>query len=227
MKKIFLIITYCLLIVATAAGAQEQYSYIGQRYDSHSSEEQFTGTGKTQYRASALPQQKPVDLILRDFLNRQAALGSINEKSIPQYERFLSSLPLLQDMLYYLQKKQSDEQKTTLESLVQRKSTIIGPFIYFSKIRDYDRQLIRHVDLRTVINKIQNQSFHKEDGWKVFNNYERRLPRKPKGYYHEVRVPTAGLKRGGPQRIVYGDDGEMYYTPDHYESFRKLEVKVR
>jgi len=56
----------------------------------------------------------------------------------------------------------------------------------------------------------------------TFQNRERRLPRKPAGYYKEYVHPTPGLPGPGPQRIVMGENGEAYYTPDHYESFRKL-----
>jgi guanyl-specific ribonuclease Sa len=56
----------------------------------------------------------------------------------------------------------------------------------------------------------------------TFQNRERRLPRKPDGYYKEYVHPTPGLPGPGPQRIVMGENGEAYYTPDHYQSFRKL-----
>jgi filamentous hemagglutinin len=32
-------------------------------------------------------------------------------------------------------------------------------------------------------------------------------------------VPTPGVSGPGPQRIVTGKNGEMYYTPDHYDTF--------
>jgi filamentous hemagglutinin len=57
----------------------------------------------------------------------------------------------------------------------------------------------------------------------VFQNRERRLPSKPQGYYHEYVHPTPGLAGPGPQRIVRGRDGEIYYTPDHYRSFQRLD----
>ena len=56
----------------------------------------------------------------------------------------------------------------------------------------------------------------------VFQNREGRLPSKPPGYYHEYVHPTPGLAGPGPQRIVRGRSGEIYYTPDHYRSFQRL-----
>ncbi|MEV7135096.1 ribonuclease domain-containing protein [Arthrobacter sp. NPDC093128] len=53
----------------------------------------------------------------------------------------------------------------------------------------------------------------------VFGNFERLLPGKPGGYYKEFTVRTPGESDRGARRIVSGETGEKYYTPDHYESF--------
>lgn len=41
----------------------------------------------------------------------------------------------------------------------------------------------------------------------------------PVGYYTEYVHPTPGILGPGPQRIVVGQGGEMYYTADHYKTF--------
>ncbi|MCY3821369.1 MAG: hypothetical protein OXH52_18780 [Gammaproteobacteria bacterium] len=56
----------------------------------------------------------------------------------------------------------------------------------------------------------------------MFRNEEGLLPTRPPGYYQEFVHPTPGISGAGPQRIVRGDAGELYYTPDHYESFIPL-----
>ncbi len=56
----------------------------------------------------------------------------------------------------------------------------------------------------------------------VFGNYERRLPMRPRGYYHEYTVPTPGARDRGARRIIAGNDGERYYTDDHYRTFRRI-----
>ena len=56
----------------------------------------------------------------------------------------------------------------------------------------------------------------------VFGNFERRLPIKKRGYYREFTVPTPGRRDRGARRIVAGQDGECYYTEDHYRTFRKI-----
>jgi ribonuclease T1 len=56
----------------------------------------------------------------------------------------------------------------------------------------------------------------------VFGNYERQLPRRPRGYYHEYTVPTPGAHNRGARRIIAGNYGERYYTDDHYRTFRRI-----
>ena len=56
----------------------------------------------------------------------------------------------------------------------------------------------------------------------TFQNRERLLPRQPGGYYHEYTVETPGSDDRGARRIVAGAQGELYYTDDHYESFREV-----
>jgi ribonuclease T1 len=58
-----------------------------------------------------------------------------------------------------------------------------------------------------------------EDG-SVFQNREGALPKESSGYYHEYTVTTPGSDDRGARRIVAGACGEMYYTDDHYDSFR-------
>ena len=56
----------------------------------------------------------------------------------------------------------------------------------------------------------------------VFQNREGRLAKKPAGHYHEFVHPTPKLSGPGPQRVITGKDGAAFYTPDHYQTFRRL-----
>jgi len=56
----------------------------------------------------------------------------------------------------------------------------------------------------------------------VFGNFEKRLPAQARGYYREYTVRTPGVKNRGARRIVAGKGGELYYTDDHYDSFRRI-----
>ena len=66
---------------------------------------------------------------------------------------------------------------------------------------------------------------HRQDGT-VFQNRERLLPDRARGYYREYTVRTPGARDRGARRIVTGGDPPevFYYTEDHYRSFRELEV---
>jgi ribonuclease T1 len=58
----------------------------------------------------------------------------------------------------------------------------------------------------------------------VFGNFERRLPIRQRGYYHEYTVPTPVARTRGARRIIAGDTshGEYYYTEDHYRTFWRI-----
>ena len=53
----------------------------------------------------------------------------------------------------------------------------------------------------------------------TFQNRERLLPSMPRGYYSEYTVITPGENDRGARRVIAGEDGELYYTDDHYDSF--------
>lgn len=56
----------------------------------------------------------------------------------------------------------------------------------------------------------------------VFGNFEKRLPIKERGYYHEFTVKTPGVKHRGARRIVTGKSGEKFYSDDHYKTFKRI-----
>jgi ribonuclease T1 len=56
----------------------------------------------------------------------------------------------------------------------------------------------------------------------VFANQEGLLPARPRGYYREYTVVTPGSADRGMRRLVLGADGDVYYTSDHYTSFRQV-----
>ena len=62
---------------------------------------------------------------------------------------------------------------------------------------------------------------HERDGI-VFGNFEKLLPMRERGYYREYTVRTPGQKSRGARRIVAGKGGELYYTEDHYRTFKRI-----
>lgn len=57
----------------------------------------------------------------------------------------------------------------------------------------------------------------------AFENREGVLPAKEHGYYREFTVTTPGSRDRGARRIVSGQNGELFYTADHYQSFVQID----
>ena len=92
-------------------------------------------------------------------------------------------------------------------------------------VRDVDGRVAWRgdVDLAPVVTRIEagQRDQHRNDGG-VFRNRERLLPIKPDGYYREYVVRTPGIDHAGPQRLIVGSNGELFYTADHYASFQRI-----
>ena len=58
-------------------------------------------------------------------------------------------------------------------------------------------------------------------GGDVFTNRQKSLPTKKGRTYYECDIDYQGGTRNG-KRIVYSNDGLIYYTDDHYNSFELL-----
>ena len=61
----------------------------------------------------------------------------------------------------------------------------------------------------------------KSIGGDRFGNYEGSLPEAPGRTYYECDIDYAGGHRNA-KRIVYSDDGLIFYTDDHYDHFTQL-----
>ena len=59
-------------------------------------------------------------------------------------------------------------------------------------------------------------------GGSRFGNFEGLLPEADGRYYTECDIDTLGASKRGAKRIVFSNDGLIYYTDDHYESFELL-----
>ncbi len=59
-------------------------------------------------------------------------------------------------------------------------------------------------------------------GGNRFGNYEGLLPEAEGRSYTECDIDTLGAEKRGAKRIVFSNDGLIYYTEDHYESFDLL-----
>jgi len=78
-------------------------------------------------------------------------------------------------------------------------------------------------DLEPTLDRIKNgvRFPHRNDG-SIFQNREGLLPTKPAGYWKEYVHPTPGGRSPGAQRVVIGQNREIFFTPDHYRTFIPL-----
>ena len=59
-------------------------------------------------------------------------------------------------------------------------------------------------------------------GGSHFGNYEGKLPKAKGRTYTECDINTLGRRSRGAERIIFSNDGLIYYTADHYETFELL-----
>lgn len=55
-----------------------------------------------------------------------------------------------------------------------------------------------------------------------FSNREGQLPKKKGRQYFEADIQAGYSHHRGSQRLVYSNDGLIFYTSDHYDSFEQL-----
>jgi ribonuclease T1 len=111
---------------------------------------------------------------------------------------------------------------TTIESPAADESDLVVKNV---AIRDQSGRVVYRgdIDLARTLDRIERgeRHSHRNDGG-TFRNLEDRLPTKSSGYYREYVHPTEGLDGPGPQRVILGQGGEVYYTADHYQSFKRI-----
>jgi RHS repeat-associated protein len=78
---------------------------------------------------------------------------------------------------------------------------------------------------RNLTGVVQDIEAGRLESRRTYRNDKSLLPQQKEGYYQEYEVPnTPNYERdgAGPERIIRGEKGELYYTPDHYETFHPL-----
>lgn len=87
------------------------------------------------------------------------------------------------------------------------------------------RQLPREAQHTLVLIRQGGPFPYAKDGI-VFGNYEKLLPQRHRGYYHEYTVQTPRSRNRGARRIICGGPKRTpdlcYYTHDHYASFQPI-----
>jgi len=95
-----------------------------------------------------------------------------------------------------------------------------GAFGLSERVVEKDRLPREALDTIALIRK--GGPFPYERDGAVFGNREKLLPARERGWYREYTVRTPGERTRGARRIVAGRDGTLYYTDDHYRSFKRI-----
>ena len=93
------------------------------------------------------------------------------------------------------------------------------------RVVDFGKTIYRgKIDVNTTLERVREgrKLEHRNDG-AIFRNREGKLPRKrDPNYYREFVHHFKKMPFPGPQRVVVGKKGEVYYTGDHYNSFTRV-----
>ena len=112
----------------------------------------------------------------------------------------------------------------TFRDLAEKSRLSKAPDFIWSQIKfPSGRNSQGWIDLRSTLNRItyDGKFPHKNDG-SIFKNREGLLPKNHRDYYREFVHPTPGIDGPGPQRIIKGGSGELFYSPDHYQTFTQI-----
>ena len=99
-----------------------------------------------------------------------------------------------------------------------------GPLDEAQRIADY---IFEHGELpdnfitKYKRNKVSDVAPGKSIGGDYFGNYEKKLPVVPGRKYYEADCYYFGGSRN-EYRIIYSNDGHVWYTEDHYNTFIEL-----
>lgn len=77
-------------------------------------------------------------------------------------------------------------------------------------------------DLGWTGGTVENYAAGYAIGGDKFGNREGLLPKAEGRQYYECDIDTNGRGSRGARRIVFSNDGLIFYTEDHYESFTQL-----
>ena len=127
------------------------------------------------------------------------------------------------------QQDSQEPQNKQTEVLIDENGTYTDPYLVAEYIHKYNKLPSNYI----TKNEARELGWESEKGnlWEVtdemsiggdiFGNREGLLPKKDGRIYYECDVNYKGGFRGA-ERIVYSNDGLIFYTNDHYESFTHI-----
>jgi guanyl-specific ribonuclease Sa len=135
-----------------------------------------------------------------------------------------SNPPIAED-----QQNQQEQQEQQTETAIDDNGIYTDPYLVAEYIHTYNKLPANYL----TKNEAKELGWESDKGnlWEVtdemsiggdkFGNREGLLPKKDGRIYYECDVNYEGGYRG-TERIVFSNDGLIFYTDDHYESFTQL-----
>ncbi len=127
------------------------------------------------------------------------------------------------------QQEQQEQQKLQEEPKIDENGTYNDPYLVAEYLHTYNKLPANFITKKEA----SNLGWQSDKGnlWDVtdkmsiggdkFGNREGLLPKKDGRIYYECDVNYEGGYRGA-ERIVFSNDGLIFYTEDHYKSFTQL-----
>lgn len=129
------------------------------------------------------------------------------------------------------QSKPADKQgqKSSRQKDIPPQESSLDPNQYYytkEEVMAFIHQFDRLPDNYIIKSQANQQGWSTRDktyvvGGNRFGNREGRLPKKKGRQYYEADVQAGYSHHRGPERIIYSNDGLIFYTDDHYDSFQQ------
>ncbi|MGY4105547.1 ribonuclease domain-containing protein [Ignavigranum ruoffiae] len=145
-------------------------------------------------------------------------------------KKTLTSLLLicLAGLVWFFTNTNSPVQEAS-QGVTEQASQIQEDGYYYSKeeVAAYIHQYQRLPDNYISKQEAENRGWTPQDkefvvGGNRFGNREGKLPKAQGRQYYEADLQSGYTDHRGPERLIYSNDGLIYYTPDHYQTFEQL-----
>ena len=161
-------------------------------------------------------------------------LMAAGNSSVLTYARASKSVNITQDKQSYAKKKKNKNKDTKAASAsdtvkVEKNGTYtskeeVAAYIHeFGKLPSnyITKNEARDLGWESREGNLREVAPGKSIGGDRFGNYDRLLPEKNGRKYYECDIDFNGTFRGA-KRIIYSNDGLIFYTEDHYQTFEQL-----
>lgn len=169
------------------------------------------------------------DRLISDVIS---AVEEFDASGESPYNGIATSLPEQQDTTETATQKTTEEpadtQQSTVESLIDENgsyTTRDDVALYIHTYGKLPQNFITKKEAQSLGwsgGSLEPYAPGKCIGGTHFGNYEGKLPEKEGRSYTECDIDTLGQSSRGAKRIVFSNDGLIYYTEDHYSSFTLL-----